>query len=1290
MFSRIFFIALAAAVIQSAALYGGGNQFPYTDIYPELRTADFPPENPSDDQWDLQFNYNVTQITGDNQLLGVAFDGEYFWVSSADNNNWLYILDRNGNFIQSIQRPITQYYPRDLCYHGGIVYGGTGGGIVGWRTSDLPSTPGVRFTLPYPAGYPDPRGLAYDPATDHFYCANFSDNLYEMDRNGNLVRNLGPGRNAYGLAWDNDAPGNPKLWVHTQNTGCMLYQIDPVTGQWTRFGLDLTNQICPGAVAGGLDYTIDWDPQRWRSSLLALGQGPASDHIAGFEMYPRLTPINMRLTMLPSNPPLQIPANGGSFDYDMTLEVNMSMPLPYRIWINATLPDGSVTEPLAGPVNPRFYGGIVTRTRTQFVPAGAPAGNYTYHAYLGVYPDTIWSETHFPFEKSAAGEGDIVAEWANTGEDFPNGPENTLAAPPMLSESAHRGGSAPVDSAWQLITHWPVTPPLDIMAVAFDGDNYWIAYRGSGVGPSIVIQDTSGQVVTQFTQHATSAWGIRGLTSDGVCFYGGWEGGLDVYDIASRAYIRTIPHPISMSYPRAAAYDPRTGHFFCGNFTNPMYEIDYDGTLLRNLGIPIEPVYGMTFDLDCSEGPRVWVAGQGTAGAVMRQIDPDLGTFTGSAINLPPLPGQPQSQAGALFYSDDLHAEHTTMIMCQAGLTAFYEMHSHLGAGNCRITLSPSARPTLIPAGGGAFNFDLTLEAFIVVPVIYRGWTTVTLPDGSVIDPLMGPVDLAFYYGSITRSRSQLVPGRAPAGRYIYHVYTGMYPNVIWGEDHFPFEKLPSATDDYIAEWANTGEEFTEAKAPPVVNPVDSTWELIDSYEIAGASHMGIAYDGQYFWAANRIGGPATNHIEVIDPASGSVVAVVPQGATSNWGIRDMCSDGSYIYGGWENGVDKFDIAGMVWTGTIPHPAGLDFPRALTYNPENGHFFCANFSGSMYEMDHNGVLIRILGNPPGIVYGMAFDADAPGGPFIWLCVQELAGALMYQMNAQTGALTGVVMPLPPLPGQVSSEAGLCFYTDEWNNQHSVTLVLNHGTASDSIGVYEMHPLLSPSRSARITMRPANTPVIIPAAGGVINFDLTLRAEFVTPIIYNGWINATLPDGSVTDPLMGPVQLTHYAGSVTRSRAQSVPGRAPAGHYIYHAYIGIYPIDVWSADHFPFDKTITDNGEATVYHWGNTGEALQGNQPSQTIAAPSEFALHNASPNPFNPVTNISFTLPEAGRVSLKVYDVNGKELASLVDGWCSMGKRTVTWDASEFPSGIYFARLQADGFSRTLKLMLIK
>jgi hypothetical protein len=88
--------------------------------------------------------------------------------------------------------------------------------------------------------------------------------------------------------------------------------------------------------------------------------------------------------------------------------------------------------------------------------------------------------------------------------------------------------------------------------------------------------------------------------------------------------------------------------------------------------------------------------------------------------------------------------------------------------------------------------------------------------------------------------------------------------------------------------------------------------------------------------------------------------------------------------------------------------------------------------------------------------------------------------------------------------------------------------------------------------------------------------------------------------------------------------------------------------------------------------------------------PQTFALRQNFPNPFNPATQIQFTIAHAGFVSLKVYDILGKEVATLISQELSPSTYTATWNGAGVASGVYFYRLEAGSNSMTMKMVLMK
>jgi Secretion system C-terminal sorting domain len=92
----------------------------------------------------------------------------------------------------------------------------------------------------------------------------------------------------------------------------------------------------------------------------------------------------------------------------------------------------------------------------------------------------------------------------------------------------------------------------------------------------------------------------------------------------------------------------------------------------------------------------------------------------------------------------------------------------------------------------------------------------------------------------------------------------------------------------------------------------------------------------------------------------------------------------------------------------------------------------------------------------------------------------------------------------------------------------------------------------------------------------------------------------------------------------------------------------------------------------------------------SIKVPEKFALEQNYPNPFNPGTKINFVIPKSSFVNLKVYDVLGNEVATLVEEEKQAGSYEVNFDASQLSSGVYFCKLTAGDFIETKKMLLMK
>jgi hypothetical protein len=111
------------------------------------------------------------------------------------------------------------------------------------------------------------------------------------------------------------------------------------------------------------------------------------------------------------------------------------------------------------------------------------------------------------------------------------------------------------------------------------------------------------------------------------------------------------------------------------------------------------------------------------------------------------------------------------------------------------------------------------------------------------------------------------------------------------------------------------------------------------------------------------------------------------------------------------------------------------------------------------------------------------------------------------------------------------------------------------------------------------------------------------------------------------------------------------------------------------------------------NWLNFSKEIYSYLPTgieQFLEKVSSFRLAQNYPNPFNPGTKIKFTIADLGFTILKVYDILGNEIATLLDEYKQAGTYEVEWNATGLPSGIYFYQLKAGEFIETKKMVLMK
>jgi hypothetical protein len=231
------------------------------------------------DPADIHFIHDVEGPSGDNQCLGVEFNGTHFFVTGANSGsdpNKVYIFDRGGNYIRSFNQVDSSGWGwRDLAWDGTYLYGSDDANV----SQFLPNGT-------YIGDFPGPsvstcRALAYDPVTDHFWTADWNSSIYEFDRSGNITHQYSNNYFIYGMAWDDESPDGPWLWVFAQegSPAVTFYQFDPINGVYT--GVSFMGWGNTDDVAAGACFTAEWDPTF--GILVGLTQS-SPDSIVGYEI----------------------------------------------------------------------------------------------------------------------------------------------------------------------------------------------------------------------------------------------------------------------------------------------------------------------------------------------------------------------------------------------------------------------------------------------------------------------------------------------------------------------------------------------------------------------------------------------------------------------------------------------------------------------------------------------------------------------------------------------------------------------------------------------------------------------------------------------------------------------------------------------------------------------------------------------------------------------------------------------------------------------------------------------
>jgi glucose/arabinose dehydrogenase len=343
------------------------------------------------------------------------------------------------------------------------------------------------------------------------------------------------------------------------------------------------------------------------------------------------------------------------------------------------------------------------------------------------------------------------------------------------------------------------------------------------------------------------------------------------------------------------------------------------------------------------------------------------------------------------------------------------------------------------------------------------------------------------------------------------------------------------------------------------------------------------------------------------------------------------------------NNMPAWIIGGSVYRGTVlPELQGT-------------YFFADKFSGQIYSMKYDASQQAVLNRTADFTPTQQHIINQPA------CIAPNASGEFFIVDRFDGEIYKVVAGVPLMTLQLTPKS----------------------------------PTSTPPLNPQIDVfnAPNPPPILIPAEGGTIVFSANVAnnetAAQQNYAVFDFWTDLVLPNQTVISPFLQYFENKLRPGESLDWGLQTleIPGNYPAGNYLLEGHIGHFPEEPWFTTQIPFSKLVSTNpqvGSTSINGFAN------GVTSGNAEILPARIELMNAYPNPFNPETVLRFVLPEAAHVNLTVFDISGRQVATLVNGMQEAGVHQVAFQGSSLPSGVYIYRFQSGDFTTVNKMTLIK
>jgi len=420
------------------------------------------------------------------------------------------------------------------------------------------------------------------------------------------------------------------------------------------------------------------------------------------------------------------------------------------------------------------------------------------------------------------------------------------------------------------------------------------------------------------------------------------------------------------------------------------------------------------------------------------------------------------------------------------------------------------------------------------------------------------------------------------------------------------------------------------------------------------------------------------------DPVTVTATIVDPDGTVAEAKLIYRKNMGAH------NEIMMTNPSGDLWNGIIPaqnDSSIIDYFVRAVDNENNVSIFPSDTSSNRY-------FYLVLDRPLAI-------QDVQYSPF----GGGFSGFHGYQVTVR-GIVTADTTDIGPINPQVyiqngtGSWSGIKLMGTETLNLHSGDDISVTGTVGENYSVTEIYGVDDPGNiQTHGTLQPLPNPELLTTSTIDFIADGSIQAEQWEGVLIRYEDVEVTNENADGSPGPGGGGNSNFGEILVKDAVSTHETRVELqdGNHEYHNYwadtLGTYPIRIRTGD--TFDELIG----ILWYSFGNyklvprTNDDFVGHTTdvNNDTEVPNDFTLSQNYPNPFNPSTKIQYALPVASNVTLKVFNILGQEVMTLINNQSqTSGLHEVTFDASRLPSGIYLYRLQSENFVDAKKMILLK